>query len=275
MIMVAALVLALLQATARAATQGGGAQAGAPSAHGGIDVVMLGDSNTSIGGDACDRPAGWNKWFRDRFAPATCRSYARSGATWTNTPRTVRDVEQDIAVLGDNNVVYNQVERLAEAAAKGIQPQPELILIAAGTNDAWFAAERPQALAMAAADAFAADSCFITSRPVGSVLTLAESVRYCCELLMELFPGAQIALITPPQTTMAAPGRIDSVGSIIEECGRRMSLAVLRLDHQGAIYATAERLRRRNTYDGTHTTEACARRHGYLVAAWAASVLQF
>ena len=114
-----------------------------------------------------------------------------------------------------------------------------------------------------------------TQEPWGSVVTLAESVRYCCELLMERFPGAQIALITPPQTTMAAPGRIDSVGDIIEECGRRMSLAVLRLDNQGAIYATAERLRRHNTYDGTHTSEACARRHGFLVAAWLTSVLQF
>ena len=37
--------------------------------NGNINVVILGDSNTSIGGDACDNPRGWNKWFKDKFAP--------------------------------------------------------------------------------------------------------------------------------------------------------------------------------------------------------------
>ena len=48
-------------------------------------VAILGDSNTWLGGDQCDQPRGWNKWFKDYFAPASCRSYARSGATLTNT----------------------------------------------------------------------------------------------------------------------------------------------------------------------------------------------
>ena len=50
-----------------------------------IDVAILGDSNTWIGGDDCDKEKGWNKWFKDFFRPASCKSYARSGATWTNT----------------------------------------------------------------------------------------------------------------------------------------------------------------------------------------------
>ena len=48
-----------------------------------MHVVILGDSNTFIGGDQCDKPQGWNKWFKELANPLSCRSYARSGATWT------------------------------------------------------------------------------------------------------------------------------------------------------------------------------------------------
>lgn len=85
-------------------------------------VVLLGDSNTFIGGDACDKPQGWNKWFKDFAKPKSCRSYARSGATWTHTPNTVLDMEENIGVLGDNNVVYNQAMRLLTAVLSGEQP---------------------------------------------------------------------------------------------------------------------------------------------------------
>ncbi|MBO7116205.1 MAG: hypothetical protein J6V87_04040 [Prevotella sp.] len=43
------------------------------------NIVILGDSNTAIGGDDCSKSVGWNKWFRDMLSPASCRSYARSG----------------------------------------------------------------------------------------------------------------------------------------------------------------------------------------------------
>ena len=34
-----------------------------------INVVILGDSNSSIGGDNCDNPRGWTKWFPYEFKP--------------------------------------------------------------------------------------------------------------------------------------------------------------------------------------------------------------
>ena len=86
-----------------------------------LHVVILGDSNTWLGGDGCDKAQGWNKWFRDAFQPATCRSYARSGATWTNTPETRRNTQENIGVLGNDNVIYNQICRLEEAINNGSQ----------------------------------------------------------------------------------------------------------------------------------------------------------
>lgn len=243
--------------------------------HDSIDVAILGDSNAWIGGDGCDKPAGWNKWFKDKFAPASCRSYARSGATWTNTALTECNIAEYSETIGDDNVVYNQINRLAKAVDSGRQPAPELILIAAGTNDAWFAEKRPEAFAKTAAEAFADAGGSITRRPANSILTLAESVRYGCEMLMERFPDAQIVLVTPPQSVAAGCGNINKVGDIIEECGQRMAVAVLRLDHAGAIYATAERARRNNTTDGTHTSEKGARRNGYMIANWVGAMLQF
>ena len=122
-----------------------------------LHVVMLGDSNTWIGGDDCDKPLGWNKWFKDALQPTTCKSYARSGATWTNTPQTHRDTKENIEILGNNNVIYNQICRLQEAVEGGDQAIPQLILIMAGTNDAWFQKQRPKALAMCACQAFNTD----------------------------------------------------------------------------------------------------------------------
>ena len=83
-----------------------------------LHVVLLGDSNTWIGGDDCDKERGWNTWFKQLFQPASCKSYARSGATWTNTKVTKRNPKENIGNLGNDNVIYNQVVRLIDAASK-------------------------------------------------------------------------------------------------------------------------------------------------------------
>ena len=90
--------------------------------HDGNDVVLLGDSNTWLGGDSCDNRRGWSWWFCSCYHPATCVSYARSGATWTNTPSTVRDITGYSETISDNNVIYNQIYRLVDAVRTGVQP---------------------------------------------------------------------------------------------------------------------------------------------------------
>ena len=237
-----------------------------------LHVVMLGDSNTFIGGDACDQPRGWNKWFKDDFSPATCRSYARSGATWTNTATTKRNTLENIGVLGNDNVIYNQIERLKDACQQGEQAIPDIIIIAAGTNDAWFVNQRPKVFCETADEVFAREN--IGSLPVNEILTLAASVRYGCELLKASFPEARIILLTPLQTTKADLKLITKSGDIMEACAHRLSLEVIRLDQEGCIQLADKQSVSKYTTDGVHTNEAGARFNGFLVAQRVREMLQ-
>ena len=239
-----------------------------------VDVVILGDSNTWIGGDECDQPQGWNKWFKDVFQPTTCKSYARSGATWTNTPQTHRNTLENIEVLGNDNVIYNQICRLQEAVDSGIQDKPQLIVILAGTNDAWFTKARPKALSKSVCKACSTDCCKITDRPVNEVLTLAESVCYGCELLKAAYPEARIILLTPLQSVAAGTENITKASDIIEDCGQRMGLSVIRLDKDGGIDAAKEKVKHHLTIDGTHTSKAGARLVGTFIAQQITNFLQ-
>lgn len=239
-----------------------------------LHVVMLGDSNTWIGGDDCDKPQGWNKWFKDTLQPTTCKSYARSGATWTNTPQTRRNTQENIEILGNDNVVYNQICRLQEAVDSGIQDIPQLILIMAGTNDAWFVKQRPKALTISANKVCCTDCCKMTDRPINQVLTLAESVCYGCELLKAVYPEARIILLTPLQSVAAGPEAITKAGDIIGDCGRRMNLSVIRLDKDGGIDAASEKIKHHFTTDGTHTSEQGARLVGTYIAQQITALLQ-
>jgi hypothetical protein len=126
----------------------------------------------------------------------------------------VTNTQEKIDIIGNNNVIYNQIVRLKQAHAKGHQPAPHLIIIAAGTNDAWFTKHRPQAYDKTARQVFSDSQTFTTKRNVNTVLTLAESVRYGCEMLMESFPGAQLVLVTPPQCV-----KVDGDKLILESNG--------------------------------------------------------
>lgn len=246
----------------------------AAAKHGNINVVILGDSNTSIGGDECDKPKGWNKWFREYFEPATCRSYARSGATWTNTSSTKYDVKEYTEKLSNNNVIYNQVNRLVEACRLGKQVEPQLILIAAGTNDAWFGTSRPGRYSKTAQQVFDGKTSMMPKTPASKLISLAESVRYVCEMLMKNFPDAQIILLTPMQSTAVKASDIRKVGDIIEQCGRYMSINVIRQDYGSSVYHVRERAVKTYTTDGTHTSEKGARRNGIYIANRVEALLQ-
>ena len=229
-----------------------------------VHVVILGDSNTWIGGDDCDKPKGWNKWFAEIFKPLSCKSYARSGATWTNTASTRTNMEEDIAVLGNDNVIYNQIMRLVSACEKGQQPTPQLIIIAAGTNDAWFVKKRPGVFSKTVEQAFSTRS--LLSRTPNQVLTLAESVRYGCELLQQQFPQAQIILLTPLQAIQPTEANLNKACDIIEQCGRRMGLEVIRQDRECCIRRMDEMKTKRYTTDGAHTSEEGAKINGTYLA---------
>ena len=226
-----------------------------------MHVVILGDSNTSIGGDDCSQPKGWTKWFNLSFKPLSCRSYARSGATWTHTAQTKEDTEENTGVLSDNNVVYNQMLRLRAAVEKGQQPVPGLIIIAAGTNDAWFIDKRSGAFSKSAI--LLADSLdFVMKQPIGSIRSLPEAVGYSCGRLREWYPDAKIILFTPMQATCIPEERIQKAGDLIERSGNRLGALVVRQDGPEFIEVEMENQKKTRTQDGVHTNEYGARRNG-------------
>jgi len=237
-----------------------------------MHVAILGDSNSWIGGDDCTKPQGWNKWFVDYFKPASCRSYARSGATWTNTPNTRRNIQQNIQTLGDDNVIYNQVVRLDDAVGRGRQQSPQLIIIMAGTNDAWFLDKRPHALEKTAKQVFANSESPVSKQP-SAMLTLAESIRYNCELLKRCFPQAKIVLIAPLQSVQAAR-HLNAVNQTIEDCARQMKIGVIRLDRLSGITSASENKTKRYTTDGTHTSVEGAKRCGRCIVSALGEILK-
>ena len=230
-------------------------------------VVILGDSNTWYGGDDCNGPRAWTKSFNEIYRPGAIRSYARSGASWTNVTATVRNVEENTGRLGDNNVIYNQVERFSDALADGTQPMPSLIIAMAGTNDAWFSSSRPGAFDTSVAEAMKSvpDSVLIDLQP-SKVTSLALSIRQNILRLRRLAPDATIVLCSPIQCVPAPDNLIIAAGGIIEDTGRLTGCKVIRLDRDFELSSAAEAKKKVLTTDGTHTSVEGASKLGAFIA---------
>lgn len=230
------------------------------------DVVLLGDSNTWIGGDDCSHPRGWNYWFAQDFPHRSIRSYARSGATWTHTSATSRDVKDYTERLSDQNVVYNQVERLIAAHQLGQQPTPSLIIIAAGTNDAWFNKARPQALHNDVVATFSISKRASRNIPIGQWQTLARAIRNNCLLLQRAFPKAHIVLLSPLQSTAFPAERLHTATQIMSQTAKHLHLPLVRQDSLCCLRAENERKVHKYSTDGTHTSVEGARLNGKILA---------
>ncbi|MBR1712560.1 MAG: SGNH/GDSL hydrolase family protein [Alloprevotella sp.] len=256
-IMPAAIALLATAAAAQPSFTKTAAQAG--------QVVLLGDSNIWLSGDGCDRPQGWPAWFVKELRPEGARSFARSGATWTGTPATACNPEEYTEVLGDDNVIFNQVVRLRMAVDSGVQPVPETIVIGAGTNDAWFRKRRPRVFAQTVTAAFSTPDATAARKP-SEALTLAAAVRFNCEMLREAFPTARIVLLTPLQSAAVPETDIRRAAGIIEGCAERLGAYCIRMDGTDGLDCSRERMQKVYTTDGTHTSTAGAQRIGHYVA---------
>lgn len=250
-----ALITAMLSTCA--ARAGNDAATAAPSDS---VTVILGDSNIWLAGDSCDNHQGWVAWLRDMRRMPLCTSYARSGASWSHTCATTANTTEDIAILGDNNVIYNQVLRLREAVASGRQQQPSLILVSAGGNDAWFASKRPHEFDLTVDQAFATPDSTLLGLAPCEILSLPQAIRYCSLMLRQSFPHATIVLLTPMQMAKVEPEMMQRVSSLIDASATRLGLPVIRLDGDEPISRTLELETHVNTYDGTHTSEKGAQK---------------
>lgn len=214
-----------------------------------LDVAVLGDSMSWIGGENCEKEEGWTYYFKKRLQPHSIKVYARSGATWTNTPNTVADREDYKEVLDNQNVIYNQVLRLCRDVETGAISPPNLIIIYAGANDAWFEKQRPLALhpsGMTMKDIKSSD-------PPSRHLTMEESIMHNIKLIRDILPGTDILLVTPIEMTKVSPEKIADVSTIIENIGKKSGCSVVRADKNSGISQAEEKKHLTNTRDGVHT----------------------
>lgn len=226
-----------------------GLTAGAP----GIHIAFIGDSNTWNGGDDVSKPNAWSYWLVKNLMPTSARSYARSGATWTNTASTPVDTSFYSEVLDDRNVLYQQAARLiAEARAKR-QPSPGLIFICAGTNDAWFRDKRPGLYTETAEQAY--NRPMTTATPPSQATSLASSVRLTLMLLQEAFPDTKIIMVGPPYTTRAPRAEIDTLVQTLQQCAERSNVYCVRIERSCGIDPDKEKVKPDLTVDGTHTSQ--------------------
>lgn len=231
-----------------------------------MNIVILGDSNIWLAGDSCDNHKGWTAWMKDELQPLSCRSYARSGASWSHTTDTKKNTRENIGILGDDNVIYNQVMRLRDAYSCGEQSIPDIIIIAAGGNDAWFAHKRPLEFDESVSEVFSIPKAMLMTRKPSEVTSLPAAIRYDYLLLKETFPDARIILITSTPMVKTEPQMLQRVCDIIEETGNACGLPTIRLDKAGLISRDAEMKEHIHTYDGIHTNEKGARKVGSHVA---------
>ena len=230
-------------------------------------IALLGDSMTWIGGDSCQNDTGWTHILKESGLASEIDVYARSGATWTNTKNTRRNPGHYTELLHDDNVVYNQAIRLIEHADT-CDTAPDIIILFAGANDAWFAAKRPGIFNRENVEAV-----YTSSTDPAEVTSLEGSIRLVTDILISQFPHASLLFVAPLQMSKTDAETIFKVADIIEMSARQKGWTTLRADRQTGIRHEEETSFPRFTYDGVHTNPDGARIVGYFITDHLSTIL--
>lgn len=231
------------------------------------NVVIMGDSITWLGKDDCTGAKGWTTYWKEIARPKSVRSYARSGASWCNSPDTKSNTVENIGVLGSDNTVFNQIERLQEAISKGEQPVPDLIMIAAGTNDMWYHSHFPHVFDVSPEDAMSAPDQKVIEQGPSAATSISTAMKLAFARFARICPEAEIIILTPLQATKINTSILEQGSDIIEKCALLGGAKVIRQDREMPVDSAAERRSHNLTYDGVHTSEAGARANGKAIAA--------
>ena len=227
-------------------------------------IVFLGDSLTHLA--IVEPTKGWVTYFLQNFSFSEYTNYARSGATWSNTPNTTYDITENTGNISDDNVIYNQVNRLLNDINNG-GTVPDYIIIAAGTNDAWFPSERPNTLADTAKIIFEDTATnYIDNVNINTCVSIAKAMRYVAEMIIRYLPNAQVIILTPLQSTGFTDERNNSISTVIKECANYMGWNVIEQSKECGISRLQEIRGFTKTYDGTHTSVDGAKFVGNILA---------
>lgn len=225
----------------------------AVAAGSGVRIALLGDSMTWIGGDSCGNAIGWSHQLKQTGIADAIDVYARSGATWTNTCSTRCDTAFYSEVLHDDNVIYNQARRLIGRVSAGVSVVPDLIIVFAGANDAWFADKRPGIY-----DSIPDLPEYTLSTKPSDVTSLQGSVALVCDILTQSLPESKIMLVAPLEMSKVPASVTHKVSDIIAGVAAPKGITTLRADRDVDIRHDVEADTPVFTSDGVHTNEAGA-----------------
>ena len=238
------------------------------------NCVILGDSITNLGGDDCSGEKGWTTYFKNIMNFKSVKSYARSGATWTNTANTKYNITENTGNLSDDNNAYNQINRLINEISKGATV-PDYILIALGTNDIWYRYDA----AIKDDENFEAIWDDVTNYSsevdIKSCTSIIKSIRFIYDMIISSeLKNSQIIIMTPLQGTFSSISKINKIGDIIERCAKVCSWNVIRQDYKCGVSRLQELKAKTNTTDGTHPSKSGAEIIGKYIASQITSILR-
>ena len=238
------------------------------------NCVILGDSITNLGGDDCSGEKGWTTYFKNIMNFKSVKSYARSGATWTNTANTKYNITENTGNLSDDNNAYNQINRLINEISKGATV-PDYILIALGTNDIWYRYDA----AIKDDENFEAIWEDVTNYSsevdIKSCTSIIKSIRFIYDMIISSeLKNSQIIIMTPLQGTFSTISKINKIGDIIERCAKVCSWNVIRQDYKCGVSRLQELKAKTNTTDGTHPSKPGAEIIGKYIASQITSILR-
>ena len=236
-------------------------------------ISILGDSITWLSMSS-NPDRGWVTYFRELLKFAEIRNYARSGATWSHTASTEYDITEDTSSISDNNVIYNQLNRLINDVENNGVAAPDFIFILAGTNDAWYPTQRPDAIADTPASVMSDESVWLNVKSIGSLTSIPKAMRYVAEMIWNKFPNCQVVVTTPLQSTAFTTERRNAVAECVIGSAKHLSWAVIEQDKVCGISRIRETQGYSMTYDGTHTSEAGAKMVGGVLASELKTILK-
>ena len=241
-------------------------------------IAILGDSLTWLslikaGDNTPNANMGWVTHFSKVMKFAELRNYARSGATWSHTASTQYDITEDTTSISNDNVIYNQLNRLINDVENNGVTAPDFIFILAGTNDAWYPSSRPDAVADTPTSVMSDESVWLNVKSIGSLTSIPKAMRYVAEMIWNNFPDCQVVVTTPLQSTAFTTDRREAIAESIKGSAEYLSWSVIEQDKVCDISRIREHQGYYMTYDGTHTSEAGAKMVGEILASQLTNLL--
>lgn len=98
------------------------------------------------------------------------------------------------------------------------------------------------------------------------ITTLVSAQTQHDTIDVAILGDSNIILLTPMQTTAVRNSDIEEIGELIDYCGKQLNISVISQDKICSVKSADERVKKVNTYDGTHISQTGAQKNGKIIA---------